>query len=110
MKKLSALIMVVAFLTMNFASAAHADCTEAGSCDSVQIVKSIDDASNQDGDTQQTSCDYCATCSGHHHHSHVAFMNGKSDPVIADSQMLHAQAGGDYFSQLHFPPSKPPIV
>jgi len=108
MKKLPAFIMVIALLVMNFASMAHAECEHAGGCGDTQIVKSIDDTSNQDGDTQQANCDCCATCSGHHHHSHIAFMNSKADPIMASSQSLHSSNGDIYLSQLNYPPSKPP--
>lgn len=91
---------------MNFAGVVHAECDHAAGCDDTQIVKSIDDASHQDGDTQQADCDCCARCGGHHHHA--AFMNGKSEPVMVSGQAAHSSEGVTYLSQLHYPPSKPP--
>ena len=110
MKKLPALILVMALMVMNFATAAHADCAEGLICDGMQQVESMDqhDQHNQNDDGQQTSCDCCATCSGHHHHSHIAFMNSKADPIMASSQSLHSSHGDTYLSQLNYPPSKPP--
>lgn len=99
--------MVIALLVMNFASIAHAECTKAGGCDGMTIAKSMDDSGDQDGKTQKSACDCCATCGGHHHHQ-AAFANGKAEHIAATSQTLHSQAGDSYFSQLHYPPSKPP--
>ncbi len=107
MKKLPALLMVMTLLLMSIASSAHADCAEAGGCDSIQAVKSIDDSSDHDGDTQKAACDCCATCS-HHNHSNATFLNGSADPIIVVSQTLHVQVGDTYFSQLQYPLSKPP--
>ena len=102
-----ALVMVTAFLVMNFASVAHADCAEGFVCDGMQQVEVIDQHDQHD-DSQQANCDCCASCSGHHHHSHMAFMNSKADSIMAFSQPLHSDNGDTYFSQLNYPPSKPP--
>lgn len=107
MKKLPAYIMVIALLVMNIASAAHADCVEGTVCGGIQAVVSIDDAGDHDSEKQNVACDCCATCGGHHHHQ-AAFANGKVEHIAATSQTLHSQAGDSYFSQLHYPPSKPP--
>ncbi len=107
MKKLPAYMMVMALMVMNFASIAHADCAEGMICDGVQQTISADQQHDQDGGDKQAACDCCATCS-HHHHSHIAFIGNKADPIAASSQTLHAQTGENYFSQLHYPPSKPP--
>lgn len=109
MKKLPAYIMVIALLVMNFASVAHADCAEGTLCGGIQASVSLTDAGDQDQDKDQqnAACDCCATCGGHHH-SHATVSNGKAEHIAATSQTLHAQAGDNYFSQLHYPPSKPP--
>jgi hypothetical protein len=107
MKKLPAFILLMAFMVMNIASTAHADCAEGFICDGMQQVESIDQH-DQNDDNQQSNCDCCTTCSGHHHHSHMAFINSKADPLIAANSKMHAQTGETYLSQLHYPPSKPP--
>ncbi len=111
MKKLPAYIMVIALLAMNIASAAHADCAEGMVCGGIQAVVSIDDAGNDSDDhnkeQRNAACECCATCGGHHH-NHAAFATGKAEHLAASSQTLHSQEGENYFSQLHYPPSKPP--
>ncbi len=106
MKKLPALLMVMALLAMNFASTAHAACDQPGGCGDFEMAASVDDHGNKGGEKQNAMCDCCATC-GHHHH-HASFSNGKAEHIAATSQTLHSQAGDNYFSQLHYPPSKPP--
>jgi hypothetical protein len=108
MKKLPAYIMVIALLVMNFASIAHAECTEGMVCGGVQASASVDhtDDQNQDDSQKQAACDCCA--SGHHHHSHASIATGKAEHIMVSSKTLHAQEGENYFSQLHYPPSKPP--
>jgi len=111
MKKLPAYIMVIALLVMNIASAAHADCAEGTVCGGIQAVVSIDDAGNDSGDQDKeqrnAACDCCATCGGHNH-SQAVFFTGKAEHFATTSKMYNSQSGEDYFSQLHYPPSKPP--
>ncbi len=102
-------MMVMALLVMSFANIAHADCAEGMICEGVQQTLSADQHDDNDGDQKQAACDCCATC-GHHHHSHIAFIGNKAEPIAASSQTLHASVGENYFSQLHYPPSKPPKV
>lgn len=106
MKKLPALLMVMALLATNFASTAHAACDQPGGCGDFEIMASVDDHGDKDGETQKVMCECCATCGSHHHHA--AFANGKADPIAATSQTLHSQSGDTYLSQLNYPPSKPP--
>ena len=107
MKNLPAYIMVFALLVMSIANVAHADCMESASCTGVQASQLLDDAGDHDGEKQNAVCDCCATC-GHHHHSQAAFSNGKTEHLSSANQKLRSYEGGNYFSQLHYPPSKPP--
>lgn len=107
MKKLPTFIMVIALLVMNFAGIAHAECTQAGGCDGIVVVQSMDDSVDQDGQTQKSACDCCATC-GHHHHAQAFISHGKAEHFAAASERQHSWDGENYFSQLHYPPSKPP--
>jgi hypothetical protein len=112
MSRLFAFGIIVAFLVVNIASVAHADCTSDVNCAATQSVAVVDNAGDQHNDHQddqkQAACDCCATCSGHHHHSHMAYVNGKAEPIMASSQAAHSSEGATYLSQLHYPPSKPP--
>ena len=68
MKKLPALLMVMALLAMNFASTAHAACDQPGGCGDFEMAASVDDHGNKGGEKQNAMCDCCATC-GHHHNT-----------------------------------------
>gem|GEM_PF-3360459 len=105
MKKLSSLIMVIAFLAMNVASATAADCSDEALCGNFLNVVSVDDIGNQDESQGKAICDFCSCC---HNHSNVSTLHGKAEYVAIASQALHNRAGDNYFSQLNYPPSKPP--
>ena len=102
--------MLTVVMLTNLTSASYANCLEDLICEESQHEKFVDqhDQRNQNDHGQQSSCDCCATCSGHHHHSHIAFVNSKADPIMASSQSLHSSHGDTYLSQLNYPPSKPP--
>lgn len=106
MKKLPALFMVMALLVMSFASVSHAACDQPGGCGDFEIMASVDDHGNEDGEKQNAMCDCCATCGKHHHHA--AFVGSKAEPVMVLSQTVHSSHGDTYLSQLNYPPSKPP--
>lgn len=107
MKNSLAFFMVIALLVMNFTSIAHVECTKIGGGDGATIAESIDYSNDQDGNTQKSACDYCATC-GLHHHTHAALSQVEMVhfPVISDTPV--GWGGASYLSQLHYPPSKPP--
>jgi len=105
MKKLPTYIMVMALLVMNIASATAADCSDQALCGSFSAVVSIDDIGNQGDNQGKVLCDFCSCC---YHHSNLSVMHGKAEYVAVASQAQHNRVGENYFSQLNYPPSKPP--
>lgn len=105
MKKLPTFIMVIALLAMNIASATAADCSDEALCGNFLNIVTIDDMGNQDDSQGKAICDFCSCC---HHHSNVSTLHGKAEYIAIITQTRHNQVGENYFSQLNYPPSKPP--
>ena len=99
-------MMVTAFLVMNIASAAHADCAEGMLCGDMQQTTSVTDHSNHDGDQPEPSCDNCIA--GHHHHYKTSLSADKAADLATSRQERHGWNVEHYFFQLPSPPSKPP--
>lgn len=102
MKKLSAYIMLFAFLMMNVAGMAHAACGDASFSGDVQVMELADGSDHNSNSIEP--CDCCAC--GHHTTSLISHMNAETIP--SNTSVLHHGDGLSYLSQLHFPPSKPP--
>ena len=108
MKKLPAYIMVIALLVMNLTSAAHATCADGTLCDGLQVSVSIDDAGDQNQDNNQQDASWDCCLSGHHCHSHISISSSKAEHFSATGTLHHSLSGESYFSELNYPPSKPP--
>jgi hypothetical protein len=103
-----AYMMVIALLMMNITGAAHASCIEGALCDGLQlsVIDAADNQGDQGNNQQDASCDCCL--SGHHHHFQASILSSKAEHFSASSTSPHRLSGVRYFSQLNYPPSKPP--
>ena len=104
MKAFSVYMLVLIMLMMSIVSTAHANCAEGLICEDLQ-QSFVPDEHNQDNNSQETGCDCCSRCAGHHHAT-LTYKN--SDPVITVHQLTHDHVKVRYLSRLHYPPSKPP--
>ncbi len=103
MKKLSVIFTIVALmLNVMSVSVAHA-CAQDNN--STQIIKAVDDFAN---DTNSVEKAHCTQCSCHHHCSSAFISKSSSSEFFSPSELAYNGYNTINYSQLNFPPSKPP--
>lgn len=101
MKRLFALLAIVALFMTNMADVAHAGCSDAAG--DQEISMNADDHHNTDSDV---NCDCCTSC--HVHHTHAFFSQSKPEHAPEMMTAFNSREDTSFLSQLHYPPSKPP--
>jgi len=107
MKKLPLFLVIISLIAGNLFSAAQA-CASTIVDDDIQIIKSMDDSSDDNNvpTKKQVKCHQChAGC------SHIALNQQPRDyNQKLTSDKYSAFSGESYLSQLNSPPSQPPKV
>lgn len=103
MKKLSIIFTIVALmLNVMSVSAAHA-CAQDNN--GTQIIKAVDDFANDANSVEKVHCTQCSC----HHHSSAAFVSKSSgSEFFSASTEAYNWDNTVNYSQLQYPPSKPP--
>ncbi len=103
MKKLSIIFTIVA-LMLNAMSASHAYACKQDSNYGKQIIKAVDDVNGKSSVEKFN----CAQCSCHHHSNQNLVSKNSGAEFLSASKESYNWDDTLNFSQLNFPPSKPP--
>ncbi len=104
MRKLSIIVTIVA-LMLNVMSASHTYACEQDNNYSTQIIKSVDDITHGKNSVEKG---HCTQCSCSHHSSQNLVSKANSSEFVAVSTEAYSWDNAITYSQLNFPPSRPP--
>lgn len=108
MRKIPALISLIALLMMSIVTTAHADGAAGALTDAMSAASAthIHTDGHNSADDENGVCD-CAGC-GHQHHSHASLPHVRVALICAAQKQQHVHWNADQPLKRHYPLSKPP--
>ena len=103
MKRLPVFLVVMSLIVGSLFSAMHAHAS-GFSDDTVQVIQSLDDTSDNHSNSNFVECEQCCHTGCHH----IAMNNQSSTNHAPASSKHFISSGESYLSQLNSPPFQPP--